>query len=300
MKEMVGGLLVLVAFLSIAAAMLAPKEVGAKARSSVIGFALVCAVMAGLAASYQSVPAGYRGVLLRFGAVNRVLDEGFHLITPFVNTVTLMDVRTQKATAQAAAASQDLQTVSSEVAINYHVIPAEVGMVYKTVGVSYEERVIQPAVQETIKSVISKYTARQLIQQREQVKSQVDALLSKRLLAYNIQVEPNGVSLTNFDFSKEFNQSIESTQVAQQEAAKAKFILSKTTTEAQTAIMKAKGEAESNRLKAIALESRGGEKVLAREWIEKWDGRLPAVTGSGNSNLIDLRSLMEPEAPKKQ
>ena len=70
-------------------------------------------------------------------------------------------------------------------------------------------------------------------------------------------------------------------------------------TEAQTAITIAKGEAEANRVKAIALNSSGGQKVLAREWIQKWDGKLPTVSGSGNQNLIDLRSLMGPEPAKK-
>lgn len=277
-----------------------PPLDGNARRGSALG-ALVTFLAIGLIAAYVSVPAGHRGVLLRFGAVAGVLDEGFHLILPAVHSVVLVDVRTQKSSAKAAAASNDLQTVQAEVAVNYHISPAEVGKLYKNVGVFYEERVIQPAVQETLKTVVAKYTAVQLIQLREKVKMQVDSELSRRLLAYDIRVEPSGVSLTNFDFSPEFNAAIEAKQVAQQESAKQQYILSRARTEAQTAITIARGEAEANRIKARALNSSGGEKVLAREWIQKWDGKLPAVTGGNGGNIIDIRSLMGPEpAPAKR
>lgn len=279
-------------------ALIAP-DIPKTLRKGAAAGAVISLLFAILIPGYQSVPAGYRGVLLRFGAVQGVMDEGFHLVMPFVQSVVLMDVRTQKASAKAAAASSDLQTVQSEVAINYHISPEETGTLYKTVGVAYEERIIQPAVQETLKSVVAKYTAGDLIKMREKVKAQVDSELSIRLKRYNITVEPSGVSLTNFDFSPEFNAAIEAKQVAQQDAEKQKYLLSKATQEAQTRIMQAKGEAEANRLKAIALESRGGQKVLAREWIEKWDGRLPTVSGGNNNNLIDLRSLIESPSAKR-
>jgi regulator of protease activity HflC (stomatin/prohibitin superfamily) len=284
--------------LALGGAALFSADVKGVGRKTLGGLGVVALLISMVGTSYVSVPAGYRGVLLRFGAVSGVLGEGFHLVTPVIHSVVLMDVRTQKSAAKAAAASKDLQTVQSEVAVNYHISPAEVGNLYKRVGVFYEERVIEPAVQETLKAVVANYTAGNLIQFREKVKAEVDAALSKRLSYYNIQVEPGGVSLTNFDFSAEFNAAIEAKQVAQQDAEKQKYVLNRAQTEAQTAITIAKGEAEANRVKAIALNSSGGQKVLAREWIQKWDGKLPAVSGGNNSNLIDLRSLMAPEPAK--
>jgi regulator of protease activity HflC (stomatin/prohibitin superfamily) len=291
-------ILILLALGAISASVVV-KDINASTRRMLGAGGVALIALACVAASYVSVPAGHRGVLLRFGAVQGVLDEGFHLVAPVVQTVVLMDVRTQKSSAKAAAASKDLQTVQSEVAVNYHISPSEVGTLYRTVGVAYEERVIEPAVQETLKSVVAKYTAGDLIQSRATVKGQVDAELSKRLAHYNITVEPSGVSLTNFDFSPEFNAAIEAKQVAQQDAEKQKYILNRARTEAETAITVAKGEAEANRIKAIALNSSGGQKVLAREWIMKWDGKLPTVSGGSAQNIIDLRSLMAPEPAKK-
>ncbi|MEO7720230.1 MAG: prohibitin family protein [Capsulimonas sp.] len=254
-----------------------------------------------LSSSYMSVPAGYRGVLLQFGAVNGVLGEGAHFIMPFAQTVDLMEVRTQKTEAIAAASSKDLQVVKADVAINFHVDPVTLGKLYREVGPDYADRIINPAVQETLKAVVARYTAEELIRLRDRVKTEVDQNLATRLLAYNIIVEPNGVSLKNFDFSDEFNSAIEQKQVAQQNSEKQKYILAQANLEAQTAVTTAKGEAEANKIKAQALNTQGGQKVLAREWITKWDGHLPQVqTGAGGGTIIDLKSLLSDKPAKDQ
>jgi regulator of protease activity HflC (stomatin/prohibitin superfamily) len=239
------------------------------------------------------IPAGYRGVLLRFGAVGGVLGEGIHLIVPSVNTVELLEVRTQKEEAQSSAASKDLQTVSATIALNFHVEPTAVGRLYQKVGLDYRSRVIDPAVQESLKVVTARYTAEELIRLRDKVKGEVQSDMTQRLRAYDVVVEPSGVSLTNFTFSEEFNKAIEQKQVAQQTAEKQKYVLDQAKLEAETAITKAKGAAEAARVSALALQSQGGRLVLAREWIERWDGKLPAVSGGGAGMIIDVRELMQ-------
>ncbi|HEX5673431.1 MAG TPA: SPFH domain-containing protein, partial [Nitrososphaeraceae archaeon] len=59
-----------------------------------------------LAESIVIVEAGHRGVVLYLGAVeNRVLGEGVHFVTPFVEQVVSLEVRTHKFQAEATAAS---------------------------------------------------------------------------------------------------------------------------------------------------------------------------------------------------
>ncbi|MFY9234731.1 MAG: prohibitin family protein [Fimbriimonadaceae bacterium] len=161
------------------------------------------------------VPAGNRAVLLRFGAVAGTLEEGIHVITPGVDSVVLMEVRTQKEESKATAASRDLQTVTTSLALNFHVDPSKVGTLYRNVGTEYTRRIIDPAVQESIKTVTARYTAEELIKNRAQVKSEVEQDITRRLKAYELIVEPAGLSITNFDFSPEFNKAIEQKQVAQ-------------------------------------------------------------------------------------
>ena len=218
------------------------------------------------------------------------------MIIPYVNSVEMMEVRTQKETAEnASAASKDLQVVTTSLALNFHIYPSKVGDLYKRVGLEYRSRVIDPAVQESIKMVTAQFTAEQLIKNRAMVKEQVEAEITRRLMSYDIIVEPMGLSITNFAFSTDFESAIEAKQVAQQEAEKQKCVLQKADLERQTQVTKARGAAEAAKLNAAALQAQGGSKVLAREWIEKWDGHVPTVSGAGGGGVIlDINSLMRP------
>jgi len=132
------------------------------------------------------------------------------------------------------------------------------------------------------------------------VKQEVEAEITKRLKQYNLIVEPSGLSITNFDFSPEFNKAIEAKQVAQQEAEQQKYVLQQAELQKQTAIAKAEGVSQAAKLNAAALQVSGGSLVIAREWIDKWDGKLPQVS-SGGQFMIDLRDLLnESTAPKKR
>jgi regulator of protease activity HflC (stomatin/prohibitin superfamily) len=239
------------------------------------------------------VPAGHRAVLMRFGAVRGELSEGIHLIVPFVNSTEVIEVRTQKEESQASAASKDLQTVTTILALNFHVEPSRVDDLYRDVGRDYVSRIIDPAVQESLKVVTARYTAEELVRVRAQVKDEVEREITERLTTYNIIVEPNGLSIVNFDFSPEFNRAIEEKQVAQQQAEKQRYVLQQAELERQTQVTRAKGQAEAARLTAAALQAQGGSLVIAREWIEKWNGQVPSVSaGSGQNVILDVSSLM--------
>jgi regulator of protease activity HflC (stomatin/prohibitin superfamily) len=241
------------------------------------------------------VPAGHRAVLLRFGNVEGSLGPGIHMIVPGVNSIVLMETRTQKESSTATAASRDLQTVTTSLALNFRVNPNKLAEIYQQVGTEYKVRIIDPAVQESIKVVTARYTAEELIKNRAQVKAAVEEDITKRLAAYDLIVEPLGLSITNFDFSPEFNKAIEQKQVAQQEMEKQKYVLQQAELEKQTEITRAEGKAQAAKLNAAALQVQGGGLVVAREWIEKWDGQLPSVaTGGGSSGgvILDLSSLL--------
>jgi regulator of protease activity HflC (stomatin/prohibitin superfamily) len=244
------------------------------------------------------VPAGHRGVSLQWGAAVRSLDEGFHLVVPVMNQVVLLEVRTQKEESQATAASRDLQNVTTSLALNFRVDAGNVVELFRDVGADYKARIIDPAVQESLKTVTANYTADELIKFRPKVKAEVEEEITKRLANYNLLVEPSGLSITNFAFSEEFNRAIEAKQVAQQQAEQQRYVLQKAELEKQTAIMIAQGKSEAATLNAEALKVQGGSLVISREWIEKWDGRLPSVYGGGQGMIIDLGSLMKDDAAR--
>jgi prohibitin 2 len=81
------------------------------------------------------IGAGERGVVMNFGAVQKeILNEGLHIRMPIMQKVVIMNVQVQKGEGQGDAASKDLQQVTTNVAINYHLDPLKVAHVYQTIG----------------------------------------------------------------------------------------------------------------------------------------------------------------------
>ncbi|RJQ45464.1 MAG: prohibitin family protein [Nitrospiraceae bacterium] len=244
---------------------------------------------------WVQIGAGERGIVLNFGAVQEnVLGEGLHFRVPVMQEIVRVDVKVQKAETDAAAASADLQDVSSTVAINYHIMPDKANIVYQSIGVHFKERIIDPAVLEVVKAVTAKYTAEELITKRPAVSDAMKLSLTERLLAHNIAVD--AFSIVGFSFSKIFMEAIESKQTAEQLALKAKRDLERIKIEAEQKITAAKAEAESLRLQRAnispdLIELRKIEANLRA--IEKWNGILPQVTGSGAVPFIGVGDLQK-------
>lgn len=228
------------------------------------------------------VGAGFRGVVLNWGAASdTVLDSGLHWRTPLKQKVVKMDVRTGKLEAQASSYSHDLQTVEAKIALNYHLKPNEVAQMYREVGTDYEARIIDPAIQEAVKAATAKFTAQELIEQREKVKDEIKANLSTRLNERHMVVDE--FSIVNFDFSDTYEHAVEAKQVAQQNALKAENDLTRIKTEAEQQVATAQAQAETIRIQAEAASKQGGAEYVKLKAIEKWDGKLPTQMVPGSA-----------------
>lgn len=237
---------------------------------------------------FTIINAGERGVVMRFGKVQEtVLDEGIHPIIPIVTTVKPLNVRVQESSFHADAASKDLQKVTTEISLNWHIDPAKVNKVYQQVGNQQQiiTGIITPAVSEVLKAATAKKTAEQIITERTTLKEEIDEQLENRLANYGLVVDD--VSLVNFAFSPEFSKAIESKQIAEQEAKQAEFIAVRASKEAIAEVNRAKGQAEAQRLQRLTLTP----ELLQKQAIEKWDGRFPTVmSGNGTLPLININA----------
>lgn len=231
------------------------------------------------------IGAGQRGVVFNnfTGIENRILGEGTHFRIPLVETVTAISVRTQKTDVKAEAASKDLQTVNTDVVVNWRLDSAQVNKIYQQVGneEALVDRIIVPAVHEVVKAATAQKTASEVLAKRAELKADVDRLLSERLRKFEVILED--VSIVNVNFSQEFNRAIEQKQVAQQQAEQALFKTQEASATAQATINIARGEAEANRLKQQSLT----QQLLELRAIEKWDGKLPTYNG-GATPFINL------------
>ncbi|MFC1907734.1 prohibitin family protein [Chloroflexota bacterium] len=224
-----------------------PKTVLAGKMGSIIGVVLIIASL--IFGSFTTIPAGHRGVVIRFSAVTgSILEEGLQTKLPFIDFVEKMSVQTQKYEADAVSASQDLQDVNTTIALNWHLDPNLADEVYRTLGLGFIERLAAPAIQETVKQVTARYIAEDLILKREEVKGEITQNLSNRLLERGIVTET--VSITNFKFSETFTAAIEAKVSAEQAVLEATNKLARVKVEAQQREAEAKGEADARIAKA--------------------------------------------------
>lgn len=264
------------------------KTIKLKPRTLLMILAAIAVLITGFS-SFTVVPAGHTGVVSRFGAVQEgILTEGLHLKIPFVESVTTIDNRVNVVETSFTAASKDLQTVTGAVSVNYRISPDSSAKVYRNFGLSVESTLVVPAVPECIKAVTARYSAEELITMRQTVSDEIKESIDEKIRPYGLYVEV--FNITDFSFSEEFNAAIEAKQTAQQNALKAEQDLQRVKIEAEQEIEQAKAEAESYRLKNEQLT----DMILLSDWIEKWDGHLPTVTGGdGSSMMLDISGLLE-------
>ena len=263
--------------------------------------ALAVAAIILVASCCVVVPAGHSGVVMTLGKVSdQVLAEGFHFKAPFVQQVEMISNKIQKKEVAANAVSKDLQTVNSNVAVNFRVSNASSASVFQNIGRGYEDVVLLPAVQESMKSVSAKYTAEELITKREAVSEETKDTLESKVQEYGIIIEK--FNIVNFDFTDEFNAAIEAKQVAEQNLLKTKteqeqaLVIAKT--EAEKKVLTAQAEADAIKVKAQAqaeanrqLSASLNATLVEYQKVQKWDCKLPTATGG--SAIIDTRDLTE-------
>ncbi|KAG4088470.1 band 7 family-domain-containing protein [Neocallimastix lanati (nom. inval.)] len=251
-----------------------------------IYFIIAVIVILLIFSSFTVIDAGHTGVVVRLGKVSdNVLNEGFHFKLPIITNIVKIDNRVLKTEVESNSASKDLQSISSKVSVNYRVNTNSSAKIYKNVGNNFNNVIVNPAIQECMKSVTAKYNAEELITKRAIVSSEMEKEISQKINPYGLNIEV--FNIIDFDFSEEFSKAIEAKQTAQQQALKAEQDLARIKVEASQTVEKAKAESEAYQLKNQQLT----DKVIMMEFVEKWDGKLPTVT-SGGSALFDMSSFI--------
>jgi len=232
------------------------------------------------------VPVGYRGIAIRLGSLTgQIRNEGIFFKIPLIESNKNLEVRVQKKEVDATAASKDLQSVSSKIAVNFSIDPNWVTDLYQKVGTDYDDRIIAPAIQESVKSVTAKFTAEELITKRGEVSDAILAELRTRVSQYAIIV--SDLNIVDFDFSESFNASIERKVTAQQDALASENKLKQIQFEAEQAVATAKGKAEAQKIEGEAL--RANPEVLQLRAIERWKGDMPQYWGGGALPFLNIK-----------
>ena len=236
---------------------------------------------------FEIIKTGEVGIKTKFGKiVGKTTNEGIIFKSP-IESIKKINIKVQKYENKDTldTSTKDMQIVNNiKVSINYQIDGTKAVDLYKRVGTNYKETILDPAIQETIKGVISKYTAEELVTKRSEISLDINNTLNEKIKNYGINSV--SVAINNFDFSEAYNQAIEQKAVAEQNVLTAQQELEKAKVESEKKIVEAEATNKANEL----LKQNVTYEVLMKQFIEKWNGELPKVMGNGN--LFDISNLL--------
>lgn len=225
------------------------------------------------------VKPGQRGVKVFLGEVTpQAVPEGLVWHAPILTNVVKVSVQQTTSELKAECYSSDLQQVEMNIKVLYRIPESQVVTLYQKYSGDVFGSLVAPRVQESLKEVTALKTAENIVKEREKIKADALALAKGKV---GELVEIVDIVIENETLSKELETAIESKMVQQQEAAKAEFLKQKARVEAETALIKAQGEANAIRVRSEALSK--NPEVIQLMIAEKWDGKAPLVVGNGSS-----------------
>jgi prohibitin 2 len=259
---------------------MSPKNI-----ARLIGGALLIfvAVIMASAGTYVVHP-GYRGVEVTMGKVSPAFKpDGFGFKAPFVTSITPVSVRQQTAEDKAECYSSDLQQIHIELRVLFRVPESSVVKLFRGYDGDVFESLVAPRVHEALKEVVASQSAEQVVKNREHIKTRSLELTRKKVGSLLVVED---IVIQNIELTKELEQAIEAKMVQEQEASKSKYLQQRAQIEADTAVIKAKGEAESIRIRGDALKQ--NPAFVDLQIVDKWDGITPLVVGGSDKLVLPL------------
>ena len=231
------------------------------------------------------VGVGERGVKVTLGKVSpQSFSEGVHFVTPFISKIKVMDVKTQKTNVTTEVYTKDIQQARISYVINFNLQPENAYKMYREVGMDYIEKILMPAVEGSIKDVIGKWNAQDLVANR--AIATADILQKLQNLMNDKYINVTSFQIIDINYSDVFEKAIESKVTAEQEALKAKNKTVQVQEEARQKIISAEAEAKSMAIRAHALTQ--NKALVEYEAVQKWDGKMPEYMLGNSMPFINM------------
>lgn len=237
-----------------------------------------------------SVQPGERAIVFNrlVGVRKEVFSEGTHLVVPYFEWPIVFDVRTRPRAIKSQTGTRDLQMVDIGLRVLTRPEPSKLPEIYRKIGLDYDDKILPSIVNEVLKQVIAQFNATALLTQREQVSSRIRANLQERAREFHIVLED--VSITDLKFGREFEKAVESKQVAQQDAERARFIVEKALQDKKSIVIRAEGEARSAELIGRAIQNSPGFVQLRR--IEAAKNIAASIAQGSNAVYLNSDALL--------
>jgi prohibitin 2 len=262
---------------------MSPKTVARLVGVALLVFAAVIMASAG---TYVVQP-GHRGVEVTLGRVSSTFKpEGFGFKAPFATQIIPFSIRQQTARNEAECYSSDLQQIHIELRILFRIPEGSVVKLYRGYDGDVFETLVAPRVHEALKEVAASQSAEQVVKNREQIKTHALELVRGKVGTLLVVED---IVIEDIKLTKELEHAIEAKMVQEQEASKSRYLQQRAQIEADTAVIKAKGEAESIRIRGDALKQ--NPAFVDLQIVDKWDGITPLVVGGGDNVLLPVADM---------
>lgn len=255
--------------------------------------------------SFFTVEEGHVGIVKRFSEAKHQVNPGLHFKAPFIDTVEEIEVRTRKNVEKMQSSTGEQMPVTVEASVNWTVNKeAAIDLFRKYGGLTqFEQRILDPRFRSATKSVIPKYTAEQLIQDRAVAIAGIEQELIREMAAFPVKVD--NIQIENIVLPKKYLESIETKQTEKNLADAEQFRLERQKLEAMrevnTADAKAQGilkvaeaEARATEIKGLAeakaIDAKGkalrdNPLIIQLTQAQNWDGVLPQTVMGENGAL---------------
>lgn len=253
--------------------------------------------------SFHTVDTGKIAVVKHLGKIEHTREAGTYYDFWMTNKYVKIDTKVQEVAIDEMAYSSDAQQMTVSIKFQYQIMPDHVEDIVSKYGkLSSLENRIQPIVIEKVKSMLSQPTAMDIIANRAKLSPQAEELV-KDALGEEYYINVVSVSLTNIDFSDQFEKAVEDKMIAEQNQKKAEYDnaakVAKTEAEAKAKIIEAEANAKVKIMAAEAeaqanelLEKSLTEKILQEMYLDKWNGELPKVVTDGET-ILEIPDMSE-------
>jgi regulator of protease activity HflC (stomatin/prohibitin superfamily) len=270
-----------------------------------ISFAVMVALLllTVVGGSWYTVDEGYRGVILRNGAVTGTAEPGLGFKLPIISSVIDISVQSQARTYDTVQAySKDQQTATLFISVNYRLPADQVETIYGEYGGAegVVNRVLDRQVLQAVKNVFGQFNAVTSINERGRLVTETTNAL---IAAVKGPIIVESVQIENIDFDDGYENAIAARMEAEVEVQKVKqsaerekitaeitVIQAQAAAESKLAEAKAvaeatriQGEAEAAAIKAKSEALRDNAGLIALIQAERWDGKLPTTMIPGST-----------------
>lgn len=236
--------------------------------------------------SFHTVDATEVGVVKQLGKLVDEEGPGTYFDFWVVRKVTKIDSKVKTINLDTAAYSKDAQTMTYSMKIQYQILPDKARDIVSKYGTmdALEARLSSISNDRT-KAVMGSYTAMDIIAKRSEMAPLVSQTISEAVGdSYFAKIV--SVEIINIDFSDAFEQAVEDKMIAEQNQLKQQYEneakVAKSKADAEAKIVAAEAEAKANKL----LEQTLTDKMLQKQYLEKWDGKLPSVVAGDETAVI--------------